>query len=144
MRGEATSLRLIAVSATIPNISDVHLLLTHVTLPESSLSFSLFHSSVAGWGQRTILHWNTSTVTSHSMYGVLTRYCVCVCVCACRRVDECHRPVRLRKVVLSYPSSTSDFKFNLSLNYRLSSVIHTYSDQKPCLVVYPIATSFST
>ncbi|CAI8023476.1 Probable ATP-dependent DNA helicase HFM1, partial [Geodia barretti] len=50
------------------------------------------------------------------------------------RIDECHRPVRLRKVVLSYPSSTSDFKFNLSLNYRLSSVIHTYSDQKPCLV----------
>lgn len=43
--------------------------------------------------------------------------------------------MRLRKVVLSYPSSSSDFKFNLSLNYRISGVIHTYSDQKPSLVV---------
>ena len=41
VRGGATNLRLIAVSATIPNISDVRLLLTHVALPESSLSLSL-------------------------------------------------------------------------------------------------------
>lgn len=51
------------------------------------------------------------------------------------RIDESHRPVRLRRVVLGYPSSSSDFKFNLSLNYRIGAVIHTYSDQKPSLVV---------
>ena len=50
-------------------------------------------------------------------------------------IDESHRPVRLRKVVLGYPDSSSDFKFDLSLNYRLSGVIHTYSDDKPTLVV---------
>ncbi|XP_022085821.1 probable ATP-dependent DNA helicase HFM1 [Acanthaster planci] len=52
------------------------------------------------------------------------------------RIDECHRPVKLRKVVLSYPCSErqSEFRFDLSLNYRLSGVIHTYSDQKPTLV----------
>lgn len=43
--------------------------------------------------------------------------------------------MRLRKVVLGYPDSSSDFKFDLSLNYRLSGVIHTYSDDKPTLVV---------
>lgn len=43
--------------------------------------------------------------------------------------------MRLRRVVLSYPNASSEFKFDLSLNYRLSSVIHCYSDQKPTLVV---------
>ena len=43
--------------------------------------------------------------------------------------------MRLRKVVLGYPDSNSDFKFDLSLNYRLSGIIHTYSDDKPTLVV---------
>ena len=50
--------------------------------------------------------------------------------------DE-YRPVTLRKVVLGYPcsESTSDFKFDLSLNYKLSGIIQTYSDCKPTLVV---------
>ena len=53
------------------------------------------------------------------------------------RLDESHRPVKLRKVVLSYPCSErqSEFRFDLSLNYKLSGVIQTYSDQKPTLVV---------
>lgn len=50
-------------------------------------------------------------------------------------IDESHRPVRLRRVVLGYPNANSEFKFDLSLNYRLSSVIQCYSDQKPTLVV---------
>ncbi|XP_038054687.1 probable ATP-dependent DNA helicase HFM1 [Patiria miniata] len=52
------------------------------------------------------------------------------------KLDESHRPVKLRKVVLSYPCSErmSEFRFGLSLNYKLSGVIHTYSDQKPTLV----------
>lgn len=50
-------------------------------------------------------------------------------------IDESYRPVQLRRVVLSYPSATTDFKFDLSLNYKLSSVIQCYSDHKPTLVV---------
>ena len=72
------------------------------------------------------------TYTSGAGMYMYMYLCVCVCVC---RIDERHRPVRLRKVVLSYPSSGSGFKFNLSLNYRLSGVIQTYSEQKPSLVV---------
>ena len=50
-------------------------------------------------------------------------------------IDESHRPVRLRRVVLSYPNASTEFKFDLSLNYRVSSVIQCYSEQKPTLVV---------
>lgn len=46
--------------------------------------------------------------------------------------------MRLRRVVLGYQDASSDFKFDLSLNYRLSGVIHCYSDQKPTLVVRPL------
>ncbi len=51
--------------------------------------------------------------------------------------DE-YRPVTLRKVVLGYPFSenSSDFKFDMSLDYKLSGVIQTYSDNKPTIVVY--------
>ncbi len=50
-------------------------------------------------------------------------------------IDESYRPVRLRKVVLGYPNASTEFKFDLSLNYRLSGVIQCYSEQKPSLVV---------
>ncbi|XP_033959695.2 probable ATP-dependent DNA helicase HFM1 [Pseudochaenichthys georgianus] len=51
-------------------------------------------------------------------------------------MDESHRPVKLRKVVLGFPSSPnqSEFKFDLSLNYKMANIIQTYSDQKPTLV----------
>ncbi|KAM3915011.1 putative ATP-dependent DNA helicase HFM1 [Leptodactylus fuscus] len=54
----------------------------------------------------------------------------------CMRMDESHRPVKLRKVVLGFPSSNTqtEFKFDLSLNYKVAGVIQTYSDQKPTLV----------
>ncbi|XP_030877070.1 probable ATP-dependent DNA helicase HFM1 isoform X6 [Leptonychotes weddellii] len=54
----------------------------------------------------------------------------------CLKMDEKHRPVKLRKVVLGFPcrSNQTEFKFDLTLNYKIASVIQTYSDQKPTLV----------
>ena len=55
-------------------------------------------------------------------------------------MDDSHRPVKLRKVVLGFPKGKnySDFQFDLSLNYKLSGIIQTYSDRKPTLVVRKI------
>ncbi|XP_035691410.1 LOW QUALITY PROTEIN: probable ATP-dependent DNA helicase HFM1 [Branchiostoma floridae] len=52
------------------------------------------------------------------------------------KMDESYRPVKLRKVILGYPcsSGSSEFRFDLSLNYKIPGVIQTYSDQKPTLV----------
>lgn len=49
---------------------------------------------------------------------------------------EEYRPVQLKKIVLGYmcPSNTTPFKFDLSLNYKLKSVIQQYSNNKPTLV----------
>ncbi|XP_077134788.1 putative ATP-dependent DNA helicase HFM1 isoform X2 [Ranitomeya variabilis] len=54
----------------------------------------------------------------------------------CMKMDESHRPVKLRKVVLGFPCSSNqtEFKFDLSLNYKIAGVIQTYSDRKPTLV----------
>ncbi|XP_017346765.1 probable ATP-dependent DNA helicase HFM1 [Ictalurus punctatus] len=54
----------------------------------------------------------------------------------CLKMDESHRPVKLRKVVLGFPcaNNQNEFKFDLSLNYKMASIIQTYSDQKPTLV----------
>ncbi|KAG7321558.1 hypothetical protein KOW79_014416 [Hemibagrus wyckioides] len=54
----------------------------------------------------------------------------------CLLMDESHRPVKLRKVVLGFPcgNNQNEFKFDLSLNYKMASIIQTYSDQKPTLV----------
>ncbi|XP_035993787.1 probable ATP-dependent DNA helicase HFM1 [Fundulus heteroclitus] len=51
-------------------------------------------------------------------------------------MDESHRPVKLRKVVLGFPCSATqtEFKFDLSLNYKIANIIQTYSDDKPTLV----------
>ncbi|XP_037315462.2 probable ATP-dependent DNA helicase HFM1 [Pungitius pungitius] len=51
-------------------------------------------------------------------------------------MDESYRPVKLRKVVLGFPSTPNqtEFKFDLLLNYKMSNIIQTYSDQKPALV----------
>uniref|UniRef100_UPI00398EC65E probable ATP-dependent DNA helicase HFM1 isoform X3 n=1 Tax=Pristiophorus japonicus TaxID=55135 RepID=UPI00398EC65E len=52
------------------------------------------------------------------------------------KIDESYRPVKLRKVVLGFPCSSTqtEFKFDLTLNYKIASVIQTYSEQKPTLV----------
>ncbi|CAH6880767.1 Hfm1 [Phodopus roborovskii] len=54
----------------------------------------------------------------------------------CLKMDESHRPVKLQKVVLGFPCSSNqtEFKFDLALNYKVYSVIRTYSEQKPTLV----------
>ncbi|XP_039199460.1 probable ATP-dependent DNA helicase HFM1 [Crotalus tigris] len=54
----------------------------------------------------------------------------------CLKIDERHRPVKLHKVVLGFPCSSNQtaFKFDLTLNYKIASVIQTYSEQKPTLV----------
>ncbi|NWY09271.1 HFM1 helicase, partial [Aphelocoma coerulescens] len=54
----------------------------------------------------------------------------------CLRIDEDQRPVKLRKIVLGFPCSDnqSEFKFDLTLNYKIASIIQTYSEQKPALV----------
>ncbi|XP_008066461.1 probable ATP-dependent DNA helicase HFM1 [Carlito syrichta] len=54
----------------------------------------------------------------------------------CLKMDESHRPVKLRKVVLGFPcyNNQTEYKFDLTLNYKIASVIQTYSDQKPTLV----------
>nr|DBA18086.1 TPA: hypothetical protein GDO54_016376 [Pyxicephalus adspersus] len=58
------------------------------------------------------------------------------CQAICMKMDESHRPVKLRKVVLGYPSASNqtEYKFDLTLNYKVAGVIQTYSDQKPTLV----------
>ena len=55
----------------------------------------------------------------------------------CCSMDDSYRPVKLRKVVIGYScnENTTNFKFDLSLNYKLSGIIHTYSENKPTLVV---------
>lgn len=62
----------------------------------------------------------------------------------CLKMDESHRPVKLQKVVLGFPcgSNQTEFKFDLALNYKVYSVIRTYSDQKPTLVVWIISCWF--
>lgn len=52
-------------------------------------------------------------------------------------MDDSYRPVKLHKVVIGYTCSegTSNFRFDLSLNYKLSSIIQKYSENKPTLVV---------
>ncbi|KAM9129912.1 putative ATP-dependent DNA helicase HFM1 [Pangshura tecta] len=54
----------------------------------------------------------------------------------CLKIDESYRPVKLRKIVLGFPCSSNqtEFKFDLTLNYKIASVIQTYSEQKPTLV----------
>ncbi|XP_055007854.1 probable ATP-dependent DNA helicase HFM1 [Boleophthalmus pectinirostris] len=83
------SMRFVAVSATIPNITDI-----------------------ADW-----LCDNSGPATYLNM-------------------DESHRPVKLRKVVLGFPCNPSqtEFRFDLTLNYKMANIIQTYSDHKPTLV----------
>ncbi|XP_026231243.1 probable ATP-dependent DNA helicase HFM1 isoform X2 [Anabas testudineus] len=83
------SMRFVAASATIPNISDIADWLSNESGPATYLD-----------------------------------------------MDESHRPVKLRKLVLGFPYSINqtEFKFDLSLSYKMANIIQTYSDQKPALV----------
>ncbi|XP_024124379.1 probable ATP-dependent DNA helicase HFM1 isoform X2 [Oryzias melastigma] len=83
------SMRFVAVSATIPNVSDIAEWLSNEGEPAAYLN-----------------------------------------------MNESHRPVKLRKVVLGFPCNPNqtEFKFDLSLSYKMANIIQTYSDQKPALV----------
>jgi ATP-dependent DNA helicase HFM1/MER3 len=85
-------LRLIAVSATIPNVEDF----------AYWLSSDLFHRSKA----------------------------------VSYRINESFRPVKIRKVVLGYyfASDMTDFRFDLSLSYKLATIIDEYAEGKPTLI----------
>ncbi|XP_025088893.1 uncharacterized protein LOC112560994 isoform X5 [Pomacea canaliculata] len=52
------------------------------------------------------------------------------------KIGEEYRPVKLNRVVLGYPSpnGSSDFQFDLTLSYKLHSIIDSYSNRKPTLV----------
>ncbi|CAM9750894.1 unnamed protein product [Lampetra planeri] len=52
------------------------------------------------------------------------------------KLDEKHRPVKLRKIVLGFPfySVQTAFKFDMILNYKLARIIQTYSERKPTLI----------
>ncbi|XP_065067270.1 probable ATP-dependent DNA helicase HFM1 [Rhopilema esculentum] len=93
------AMRIIAVSATIPNVEDVG--------QQHIISILEFYR-------------NPYNHFCNHFYSMGDEY----------------RPVTLRRVVLGYPCSEnmSDFKFDLSLNYKLSGIIQTYSDCKPTLV----------
>ncbi|KAF4793067.1 hypothetical protein TURU_114568 [Turdus rufiventris] len=54
----------------------------------------------------------------------------------CLKIDEDQRPVKLRKIVLGFPCSDNqtEFKFDLTLNYKIAGIIQMYSEQKPALV----------
>ncbi|NXI49512.1 HFM1 helicase, partial [Chloroceryle aenea] len=54
----------------------------------------------------------------------------------CLKIDEDQRPVKLRKIVLGYPCSNNqtEFRFDLTLNYKIASIIQAYSEKKPALV----------
>ena len=55
--------------------------------------------------------------------------------CVIRWMKSC-RPVQLKKVVLDFPclESVSEFRFDITLSYKLATVIQTYSKLKPTLV----------
>ena len=44
--------------------------------------------------------------------------------------------MKLRKVVLGYNQTSTNYKFDISLDYKLASVIQQYSEHKPTLVVF--------
>ena len=54
----------------------------------------------------------------------------------CHKMDDSKRPVPLKKVVLGFnrAPSSSAFKFDLMLNYKLLNIIETFSEMKPTIV----------
>ncbi|XP_049780691.1 probable ATP-dependent DNA helicase HFM1 [Schistocerca cancellata] len=52
------------------------------------------------------------------------------------KISEEHRPVKLNKIVLGYncPQNMSQFRFDISLSYKLKPLLLQYSDGKPTLI----------
>ena len=51
------------------------------------------------------------------------------------KLNENFRPVKLDKIVYGYYCAAAVKDFNLSLNYKISSVIDAHSNGKPTLIV---------
>ncbi|XP_064459339.1 probable ATP-dependent DNA helicase HFM1 [Ornithodoros turicata] len=50
-------------------------------------------------------------------------------------IGESHRPVQLKKVVIGYPyRQGGEFKFDISLSYKVPAIINSYSEGKPTIV----------
>jgi hypothetical protein len=62
------------------------------------------------------------------------------------RIDDSHRPVPIKKIVVTYqcPASVSDFCFDLKLNYKLADIVEKYSNDKPTLIVNLVFFLFSS
>lgn len=63
------------------------------------------------------------------------------------RFSDDLRPVKLEKHVLGYSSLEHDsaFRFDMSLNYRLTEIINKYSKGKPVLVILlTLSVSYDT
>lgn len=54
-----------------------------------------------------------------------------------KRINEDYRPVKLEKFVIgyNYGKDMTEFKFDMTLNYKLSGIIRKYSNGKPTLIV---------
>ncbi|GAB1610423.1 hypothetical protein Ahia01_001328600, partial [Argonauta hians] len=52
------------------------------------------------------------------------------------KISDHLRPVKLQKIVIGYPcyDGMSNFKFDISLRYKIHNIISSYSDGKPTLV----------
>ncbi|KAF7243483.1 putative ATP-dependent DNA helicase HFM1 [Varanus komodoensis] len=121
------SMRFVAVSATIPNAED----------QESDAMFAILGKKVSS---EKMICWEHQLPLSHSKVLALGKIAEWLSdgkrPAVCLKVDERYRPVKLRKIVLGFPCSSNqtEFKFDLTLNYKVASVIQTYSEQKPTLV----------
>ena len=53
------------------------------------------------------------------------------------KMNESYRPVELKKIVYGYPcpAGTLDFRFDLTLSYKLANIIQQHSNSKPTLIV---------
>jgi len=110
---QSTSIRFVAISATIPNIEDVWTSSTFLSYFFSLFDFFFF--KFANW-------LGDASSAKAALYY---------------KMNEKFRPVKLDKFVLGYYCSPkmSDYCFDLSLSYKLAQVVDTYSDSKPTLIV---------
>ena len=97
---------------------------------------------VCGWAASTIRLlitgvWEQDIQEINFLWWNSDVVCMFICLFLFYSMDESYRPVKLRKVVLGFAMSKgmSEFRFDLSLNYKMSGIIQTYSDRKPTIVV---------
>ncbi|XP_050536817.1 probable ATP-dependent DNA helicase HFM1 isoform X2 [Daktulosphaira vitifoliae] len=62
----------------------------------------------------------------------------------CFRANEDERPVKLKKIVKGYCSSTNGFGFDLHLSYKIEPLIKKYSNNRPTLIFCSTRMSVQT